>query len=139
MLSLLKLIADKFDRAAGKVTINRTASGTIVFDGFGLPGRSVEIAKAAALTRTALLNTIDTIVLPVIITQPAITVTDPALTTMGIREVVSSGRVRIQRIAENRQHNIGVGIPQVQRSSDSAKLRFFPMQYWGLSAPRPAT
>lgn len=109
-VTLKKLIADKFDRAAGKVTINRTASGTIVFDGFGLPGRSVEIAKAAALTRTALLNTIDTIVLPVIITQPAITVTDPALTTMGIREVVSVGESEFSGSPKNRQHNIGVGI-----------------------------
>ncbi|MBP9774030.1 MAG: VanW family protein [Candidatus Peribacteraceae bacterium] len=109
-LTLQALVADKFDRAAGEVTISRNSSGSVIFDGFGLPGQTIELAKAAALTRTALQNNIGTVVLPVIITQPKITVTDPALTDMGITEVVTVGESAFVGSPKNRQHNIGVGI-----------------------------
>ncbi len=103
-------IADRFDRAAGAVTITRDPAGMIHFDGVGLPGRRVDLPLAAALTVAALEQGVADIVLPVIETQPAIAVEDPVLRAQGIRELVTVGESAFAGSTANRIHNITVGL-----------------------------
>ncbi|MFA5800223.1 MAG: VanW family protein [Candidatus Peribacteraceae bacterium] len=103
-------IASKLDRPAGSVVIRRSASGTIVFEGQGLPGRQADIDLAAALTKTALEKYVSAVVLPVIERDPVITVEDRSLKEAGIREVVTVGESVFAKSPENRRHNIGVGV-----------------------------
>jgi vancomycin resistance protein YoaR len=109
-LTLQKDIAAKLDRSAGSVTIGRTASGTIIFDGSGLTGQEVDIRAATKLTLAALMQGVSTINLPVNITQPTITVTDPDLAASGIKEVVMIGESVFAGSPVNRRHNIDVGV-----------------------------
>ncbi len=102
-------IGRKFERDAGTVTIRRQ-SGAIVFDGHGLTGRSIRLSEVATLTRAALEQGIQNIILPVTITQPNITVTDPELQKAGIREVVMIGESDFLGSPVNRRFNIGVGV-----------------------------
>ncbi|HRH93038.1 MAG TPA: VanW family protein, partial [Candidatus Peribacteria bacterium] len=88
----------------------RNESGSVVFDGKGLPGRRMDVERAAALTREALEKSIATIVLPVTETQPAITVDDDDLRTLGIREVVTVGESVFTGSPKNRRQNIAVGV-----------------------------
>lgn len=108
-LTLDKEIASKLDRPAGRVTIGRTASGTVTFDGIGLPGRHVNLALAARLTRTALESNVSTVSLPVTHQPADVTVTDPELKAAGIKEVVTVGESVFAGSPINRRHNIGVG------------------------------
>lgn len=103
-------IGKVFDREAGRVVIRRSATGGIVFDGYGLPGRSVDIDVAVRLTRHALDSGISVIALPVTETQPAVTVEDPELRSLGIREVVTVGESIFAGSPANRRHNIAVGV-----------------------------
>ncbi len=110
MTTLEHEISSKLDREAGAVTIGKTESGTIVFDGLGLPGRRIDLPLAAKLTITALENDVNTVVLPVVITQPEITVTDAELRAMGIKEVVTVGESVFSKSPVNRRHNIAIGL-----------------------------
>ncbi len=103
-------IGSVLDRNAGTVTIRRSSTGSITFDGRGLTGRKVDLPLAAALTRTALENEIQTVSLPIIETQPEITVNDPELRNLGIKEVVTIGESVFAKSPVNRRHNIGVGV-----------------------------
>lgn len=108
--TLRKDIASAIDRPAGNVTISRTMSGSIVFEGRGLSGRAVDVTLAASLTKTALENDITVVTLPVAVTDPAVTVTDPDLSEQGIKEVVMIGESVFTKSPVNRRHNIGVGV-----------------------------
>ena len=108
--TLRKSISPEMEREKGSVTISRNASGSIVFEGMGLTGRSVDYAALASLTVQALSQNIRSIVLPVKEIQPTVTVNDPSLVAMGIREVVSVGESSFAGSPENRRHNIRVGI-----------------------------
>ncbi len=124
--TLEKTIASALDRPAGEVTIRRepeiehsaglrpakgkTGSGTIVFDGVGLTGRTVDVNTAADLTVAALEQSVTEISLPVTETQPVIHVEDPALIDQGITEVVTVGESVFAGSPVNRRHNIGVGL-----------------------------
>ena len=126
--TLQKNIAPQLDRPAGSVVIRREVQkrkvglppeassdakaglGTIVFDGVGLTGRSVNVEAAADLTLTALTQGLAEIELPVIEAQPAIRVDDPALAAQGITEVVTIGESIFAGSPVNRRHNIGVGL-----------------------------
>ncbi len=110
MATIDQVIGSVIDREAGSVTINRSASGSITFDGRGLTGRKVDLPLAAALTRMALEHDIQTVNLPVIETQPEIVVSDPELKHLGIREVVTIGESVFAKSPVNRRHNIGVGV-----------------------------
>lgn len=104
-------IASKLDRPAGVVTVSRSGSDApVVFTGTGLIGRRVDLAKAAVLTLKALMDGVDTVVLPVDVEQPKVTVTAPELAAMGIKEVVMIGESSFAGSPVNRRHNIGVGI-----------------------------
>lgn len=105
-----ELVSSKINRSAGQVIIGRTASGTVTFDGRGLTGQQVDILAAARLTLHALTDDISTVVLPVDITQPQITVQDPELRQMGIKEVVTVGESVFAGSPVNRRHNIDVGV-----------------------------
>lgn len=106
-------IASKLNRASGTVTIAESGSGTIVFEGRGLTGRTVNSERTAVLTHTAIENDIDTIALPVEETQPQITVKSPRLRGLGIKEVVTIGESVFSRSPVNRRHNISVGIAKL--------------------------
>lgn len=108
--TLEKEIGTKFNREPGNVRIARNASGSVVFEGQGLPGRSIDLARAAALTREALNKDIVTVVLPVTETQPVIVVDDEELRTQGITEVVTVGESVFSGSPKNRRHNIAVGV-----------------------------
>ncbi len=108
--TLRRRIADHFDQEPGSVSIDRTASGAIVFEGVGFPGRAVDLAAASLLTVAALESGATDIILPVIETQPAVIVRDPALRAQGIRALVTVGESNFAGSTLNRVHNISVGL-----------------------------
>lgn len=108
--SVRRVVAATLDRPAGSVRISRNTEGAVVFDGLGLPGRSVDVQRAAVLTIAALEQGVTDIVLPVIETQPSIVLEDPELVAMGIREVVTVGESNFAHSANARRHNIAVGL-----------------------------
>lgn len=110
MATLQTSIANDFNHAAGKVTIGKTATGAIVFDGVGFPGRTINLETAADLTIAALNDGVGDIMLPVIETTPTITVTDPDLQKQGIKELVTLGESDFSNSPKNRLHNIAVGL-----------------------------
>lgn len=103
-------IAKVFDRAAGAVTIRRSGSGAISFEGVGLPGRRIDIERAVTLTIAALAQGMTDITLPVVELPSRVTVEDPALVTQGIREVVTVGESDYTGSPGPRKHNIRVGL-----------------------------
>jgi vancomycin resistance protein YoaR len=103
-------VSSQFDRTAGSVTISRNASGSIVFDGIGFPGRAIDTAAAARLTVQALKNGVTDITLPVTETQPAVTVNDPELKAQGITELVTMGESDFHGSTKNRIHNVTTGL-----------------------------
>jgi vancomycin resistance protein YoaR len=103
-------ISSTLDRSAGNVTISRNASGTIVFDGVGFPGRSVDTRAAARLTAEALSSGVIDIMLPVIETQPQVTVLDEELRSKGITELVTLGESDFHGSTKNRIHNVTTGL-----------------------------
>ncbi len=107
--SIREQIADALARDPGKVTIARSSTGAIVFDGVGLPGRQVDVQAAADLTVAALENDVSDVFLPVTETQPQITV-DPTLQQQGLKEVVTVGESDFSNSPVNRRHNIAVGL-----------------------------
>ena len=108
--TIRKSIASKLDRNPGSVTIDRSASGSIVFDGLGLPGRHVNIELTARMTREALERNVAFVTLPIEETPPQITVNDPELREKGIKEVVTVGESVFAGSPVNRRHNIAVGL-----------------------------
>ena len=105
-----QVIGSVLDRDAGSVIINRSVSGSILFDGKGLTGRAINLPLAAELTKTALENDVGTVNLPVTEAQPKITVNDQELQKLGIKEVVTIGESVFAKSPVNRRHNIGVGV-----------------------------
>jgi vancomycin resistance protein YoaR len=108
--TIQKDIASQLDRPAGSVTIDRTSTGVVLFDGIGLSGRAVDIATATELTIAALERDISDVVLPIIETQPSITVRDNELRRMGIQQVVTVGESSFTGSPDARRHNIAVGL-----------------------------
>ncbi len=103
-------IASSLDRPAGSVTISKNFSGSIVFEGQGLPGRTVDIPATTELILEALDRNIEHITLPVQEAPPAITVTYQSLLEAGIKEFVTIGESDFTGSPTNRRFNIGVGI-----------------------------
>ncbi|MEQ1849890.1 MAG: VanW family protein [Candidatus Peribacteraceae bacterium] len=108
--TLEKNVASKIDREAGSVTISESGSGVVLFEGYGLTGRTTDLVRAVQMTITALETGVSTVVLPVSITDPVVTVTSQALRDAGIREVVTIGESVFAGSPVNRRHNIGVGV-----------------------------
>ena len=108
--TLVDEVASKIDREPGSVVIRKSVTGSIVFDGIGLTGQKTDVSLAANLTMKALAQDIATIVLPVVVTQPAIDVQDAELRAQGIKEVVTVGESVFTKSPVNRRHNIGVGV-----------------------------
>ena len=108
--TLAQEIGSKLNRDAGDVTIRRSASGVITFLGYGLTGRDIDLVLAAHLTKTALEQEIDLVQLPVLETQPHITVLDPELRSLGIKEVVTTGESVFAKSPIHRRHNIADGV-----------------------------
>lgn len=98
------------ERTPGTVTISRNASGTIVFDGIGFPGRSVNVALAAHLTAQALAAGVTDVTLPVTETSPTVIVNDPELQAQGIKEFVTMGESDFHGSTKNRIHNVTTGL-----------------------------
>lgn len=103
-------VSAKLNRGPRSVTIRSNGTGSVVFDGRGLPGRKVQEALAALLTKQALQATIDTVLLPVEEIPPEVRVEDAGLRAQGIREVVMVGESVFAGSPVNRRHNIGVGL-----------------------------
>ena len=107
--TLEEKIAIPFNRSAGNVTIRKTETGSISFEGVGLPGREVDIAMAAGMTKKAIEESITNIVLPVRMTEPIINV-DSELQAMGIRELVTVGESDFTGSTKSRRHNVRTGL-----------------------------
>lgn len=110
MQTINDVIASQLNRDAGSVTIGKSASGAITFDGVGLPGRSIDISAVADLTMEALKTNTANIMLPVSETPPQVTVTDPELAAQGVKELVTVGESDFSNSPPNRLHNIAVGL-----------------------------
>lgn len=98
------------NREASDVTIGKDAKGKIVFEGVGLTGRGIDLEGAADLTQAAMEKGISDVELPVIETQPKVTVTDPELRAAGIKEIVTIGESEFSNSPANRRHNIATGL-----------------------------
>lgn len=105
-----KYAGPTLDREAQDVTINKDTSGNITFDGLGATGRRIDLESAADLAIEALARGIGDVDLPVIETQPTVTVTDPGLKAMGIVEIVTIGESNMSNSPANRRHNIATGL-----------------------------
>ncbi len=110
MRTLHEKIASQLNRNAGSVTIARSASGTIVFEGAGFPGQEVNLVATAALTVQALETNTNDVHLPVTETPPQVTVDDPELREMGIKELVTIGESDFHGSTQNRIHNVKTGL-----------------------------
>lgn len=98
------------ERTAGTVTISRNASGSIVFDGIGFPGRAVNVQTAAHLTAKALATGVTDITLSVTETQPTVIVNDAELREQGVKELVTMGESDFHGSTKNRIHNVTTGL-----------------------------
>ncbi|PIR54272.1 hypothetical protein COU75_01665, partial [Candidatus Peregrinibacteria bacterium CG10_big_fil_rev_8_21_14_0_10_42_8] len=98
------------DRPRGTVSIDKNEEGEIVFEGVGFRGRTVDTAKAAMLTITALDTNVTDIHLPVREEQPVIHVLHPDLQDRGIAEVIAIGESDFSHSATSRRHNIATGV-----------------------------
>jgi vancomycin resistance protein YoaR len=107
--SLVKKASSFLDRPPGSVIISRS-SGAIVFQGIGLPGRSVDLEAASLLLIRALEQGVWDVWLPVRETPAKVTVADAELEKMGIKEVVTVGESDMSNSPVNRIHNINVGL-----------------------------
>lgn len=103
-------IADRFDREPGDVTIDMSGSGTVTFDGVGLPGRRVDLDALASLTLEALERGVYDIELPVEEIPARVRVASRELRDMGITEVVTVGESNYAGSPVNRRHNIATGL-----------------------------
>lgn len=103
-------IAASLNRPAGSVTVARSSTGNIVFEGLGLPGRSVESRATTELIVAALEHGVPHVTLPVRETPPQVTVTDSSLREAGIREFVTIGESDFTGSPINRRYNIAVGV-----------------------------
>lgn len=108
--TLEKEIAPKLARDSRDVTIRRSATGGIVFDGVGMTGRALAGGEAADLVIAALQNNATDVVLPVREIQPTVTVLDPELSSLGIREIVTVGESNFAGSPIPRRHNIAIGL-----------------------------
>lgn len=108
--TLRAFVADPFDRPAGSVVIDRTASGAVTFDGVGLPGRSVDLDALTTMTIEALERGIDDIEIPFDELAPSVVVNSAELRNMGITEVVTVGESVYAGSPANRRHNIATGL-----------------------------
>ncbi|MBM3230697.1 VanW family protein [Candidatus Peregrinibacteria bacterium] len=107
--TISRKIGAALDREAGTVTIGKDQAGKIVFEGLGLTGLQVDTRRAAALTVAAIEAGVPDVILPVTEIQPTLTVHDPELAALGIREVVAIGDSNFARSPAARRHNIAVG------------------------------
>lgn len=108
--TIAQKIAPAIERSAGNVTINKNASGSIVFEGVGFPGQKIDVAQAAMLTMDALESGVTDISLPVTVTPPTVTVLNEELKKMGISEFVTIGESDFTHSTLNRIHNVTVGL-----------------------------
>ncbi len=105
-------IIPEVEQAPTDVRIYRDEAGNIAFEGAGNYGKTVDVAQAISLLKTALENGVERIELPVILTEPVITVEDEELRRMGIQEIVSVGESDFTGSSWARMQNIEVGSMQ---------------------------
>lgn len=108
--TLEKEIAPKLARDPRDVTIRRSATGGILFEGVGMTGRALASEEAAALVIAALQSNATDVVLPVREIQPTVTVLDPELSSLGIRDIVTIGESNFAGSPIPRRHNIAIGL-----------------------------
>jgi vancomycin resistance protein YoaR len=104
------VIGTKINRESGKVTISKSDSGNIEFDGVGLTGRKLDSELAAEMTIEALENNVSLIQLPVEETNPRVAVRGLGLRKSGIRGLIAIGESDYSRSPANRRHNIRKGL-----------------------------
>lgn len=112
--TLRQIVAADIDREPGTVTISRSASGKIVFDGVGFPGQTVHLEAAVDMTIEALKTGTTHIMLSVVEVPPTVHVTDPELSAQGVKELVTVGESDFSNSPKNRRHNIAVGLSKFQ-------------------------
>ncbi|TSC80478.1 MAG: von Willebrand factor A [Candidatus Peregrinibacteria bacterium Gr01-1014_25] len=97
------------EREPRTVTMSLSSTGTVTFDGVGLPGRKVDVHRAVDLTIAALEANIPDVELPMDDVQPAMHIAEQ-LRRRGINEVLVVGESIYAGSPVNRRHNIGVGL-----------------------------
>ncbi len=114
MNTLRQIVATDVDREAGTVTISRSGSGKILFDGVGFPGQTVNLEAAADMTIEAIKTGTVHVMLPVSEVAPTVIVTDSELKAQGVKELVTVGESDFSNSPKNRRHNIAVGLSKFQ-------------------------
>ncbi len=108
--TLLEKIEPEIAREPGSVTIRRSATGGILFEGVGLPGQHIDIDAAVHIISDAIDANVGDVMLPVIVTPPTVTVLDTTLASQGIKEFVTLGESDMSNSPNNRRHNIATGL-----------------------------
>lgn len=103
-------IAPSIFREKEDVTINTDKNNNIIFEGNGLYGRQLDIEKTIIMLKFALENNINFLTLPIIRTEPNVSILSKSLRDKGIIELVSSGETNFRRSPRNRINNINVGL-----------------------------
>ncbi len=107
-----ELVIPKVNQPPTDVRIYRDENGQIAFEGAGNLGKTVDVAQAISLLKTALGAGVDRIELPVKIVEPKVTVEDEKLRELGIKEIVSVGESDFTGSSWARMQNIEVGSSQ---------------------------
>ncbi|MCA9370536.1 MAG: VanW family protein [Candidatus Peregrinibacteria bacterium] len=107
--TIYERIATVLNRPRGEVTIRKDGD-TIVFEGVGFLGKTVDTDRAAQLTIDALETGVYDIHLPVTVQQPVMHVLSTELQDMDIQEVIAIGESDFSGSPLARQHNIKTGL-----------------------------
>ena len=82
----------------------------IEFDGMAIEGREIDVTKLENLIVEAILNTVDSIVIPFKIISPEVLVEDEELRTLGIKELIATGESDFSGSSWMRINNIRIGL-----------------------------
>lgn len=103
-------IAPDVFREKTDVSIDMDENGMIVFEGTGLYGRKLDLEAATRMMEYALTHDLNYVHLPLVRENPIVTVKNPKLTEMGIKELISGGETDFSNSPSNRITNINVGL-----------------------------
>lgn len=107
-------IAPVIFREKTDVTIDLSENGQVTFEGTGLYGRQLDVESATRMMEYALKHDMEFVHLPLIAQDPVVTIKNPKLSEMGIKELISGGETDFAHSPGNRIVNINVGLSKFE-------------------------